>query len=137
MATKIETIKKGSDFIAPRTKTSAITDSNDVSLDTLLSGKQSTLTAGQNISISNNTISATDTTYNNATTSASGLMSASDKTKLDGISANAKNVSVSATGTSTDEVQYITIDGTEKKLAGGGSVVALTTQEVDTIWEAN
>ena len=30
-------------------------------------------------------------------------------------------VSVSATGTSEDEVQYITIDGVEKKLAGGGA----------------
>lgn len=30
-------------------------------------------------------------------------------------------VSVSNTGTATDEVQYITIDGVEKKLAGGGS----------------
>nr|AIF26683.1 hypothetical protein [uncultured bacterium fosmid pJB83B9] len=29
-------------------------------------------------------------------------------------------VTVSATGTATDEVQYITIDGIEKKLAGGG-----------------
>ena len=37
---------------------------------------------------------------------------------------NAKStVSVSDTGTATDEVQYITIDGVEKKLAGGGSSV--------------
>ena len=32
----------------------------------------------------------TDTTYNNATTSADGLMSSSDKTKLDGIEAGAQ-----------------------------------------------
>ena len=52
-------------------------------LTTLLEGKQDTLTAGANITISNNTINATDTTYSTATTSADGLMSASDKSKLD------------------------------------------------------
>lgn len=36
------------------------------------------------------TIAATDTTYNDATTSASGLMSASDKTKLNGIASGAE-----------------------------------------------
>lgn len=40
-------------------------------------------------------------------------------------------VSVSATGTSEEEVQYITIDGVEKKLAGGGSKDAvLYTEQV-------
>ncbi len=43
-------------------------------------------TAGANIQISNtNVISATDTTYSNATTSTAGLMSSTDKTKLDDI----------------------------------------------------
>lgn len=50
-----------------------------------IDGKQDALTAGQNITIQNGTISATDTTYNNATQSQAGLMSAADKTKLDGI----------------------------------------------------
>ena len=36
----------------------------------------------------------TNTTYNNATTSVSGLMSNTDKSKLDGIQSNAKNFSV-------------------------------------------
>ena len=40
-------------------------------------------------------------------------------------------VTVSATGTSEEEVQYITIDGVEKKLAGGGSKDAvLYTEQV-------
>lgn len=52
-------------------------------LQTALSGKQNTLTAGNNIQISGDTISATDTTYNDATQTTSGLMSAADKTKLD------------------------------------------------------
>ena len=55
--------------------------------DALLGGKQNALTAGANIAIATVndalTISATDTTYSPATTSAAGLMSAADKTKLD------------------------------------------------------
>lgn len=52
------------------------------------------LKAGSNVSISNSsgtvTIAATDTTYSAATQSAAGLMSASDKTKLDGIASGAQ-----------------------------------------------
>jgi hypothetical protein len=54
-----------------------------------------TLAAGSNVTITTNattdtvTIASTDTTYSNATTSADGLMSSSDKTKLDGIETNA------------------------------------------------
>ncbi|WP_276686777.1 hypothetical protein [Ruminococcus callidus] len=47
--------------------------------------KQDKLTAGANITLSGNTISAKDTTYGNASTSAAGLMSAVDKKKLDGM----------------------------------------------------
>ena len=52
-------------------------------------GTTAFLTAGSNITISGTTISSTDTTYSNATTSAAGLMSTSDKTKLDGIETGA------------------------------------------------
>lgn len=49
-------------------------------------GAQAKLTAGENISISeDNIISAIDTTYDIATTDKSGLLSASDKSKLNGI----------------------------------------------------
>lgn len=46
-------------------------------------------------------ISATDTTYSNATQSVAGLMSATDKAKLDGVAANANNYSLplAASGT--------------------------------------
>lgn len=44
MANKIETLIKGQDKIAPRTKTRAVSDDNGVNLDTLLSQKQSNLT---------------------------------------------------------------------------------------------
>ena len=72
------------------------------------SGKQDTLTAGDNITISGNTISATDTTYDDATTSASGLMSSTDKTKLDGIATGAEvNVQANWNETDTTSDAYI------------------------------
>ena len=58
----------------------------------LENSKQDKLIAGSNIQIAEDgkTISATDTTYVDATTSASGLMSATDKTKLDGVATGAQ-----------------------------------------------
>ena len=57
------------------------------------------LKAGSNVNISNSsgtvTIAATDTTYSAATQSANGLMSSTDKTKLDGIATGATAVSES------------------------------------------
>jgi hypothetical protein len=79
--------------------------------------KTVTLTAGSNVTIGgtypNFSISSTDTntTYSNATTSASGLMSSTDKTKLNGIATSANNYShptgdgnlhVPATGTTNN-----------------------------------
>lgn len=54
-------------------------------IKTALDGKQDTLIASTNITIAadGKTISATDTTYSEATQSAAGLMSAADKLKLD------------------------------------------------------
>jgi len=71
--------------------------------------KQPLLTQGQNIVIENNVISAIDTTYTQG-----------EKIEITNntISTTANEVSVSNAGTSTDEVSYITIDGTEKKIAG-------------------
>lgn len=54
-----------------------------------IAGKQDKLTAGANVTIDGATISAKDTTYTEATATASGLMSAADKAALDGI-ANVK-----------------------------------------------
>lgn len=50
-----------------------------------ISGKQDKLTAGANVKISGNVISAKDTTYSNVSTTAAGLMTAADKKKLDGM----------------------------------------------------
>lgn len=72
------------------------------------------LAAGSNVTLTpdatNNTITiaATDTTYSDATTSASGLMSASDKTKLNGIATGAEvNVQANWTETSSSSDAYI------------------------------
>ena len=55
---------------------------------------QGAVTLGANLSITENgVLSATDTTYGAATTSAAGLMSAADKTKLNGIAEGATAVS--------------------------------------------
>lgn len=72
-----------------------------------------TLAAGSNVTITPDatndkiTIAATDTTYSAATTSAAGLMSAADKTKLDGIAAGATAVTVDSamSSSSTNPVQ--------------------------------
>lgn len=53
----------------------------------------------------------TNTTYNNATTEVSGLMSASDKSKLDGITSSADAVSFSRTLSSGTKIGTITING--------------------------
>ena len=58
--------------------------------------EKATLNGGDNVTITNGsgtiTISSTDTTYTNATTESDGLMSSSDKIKLDDISTNSTNV---------------------------------------------
>ena len=53
----------------------------------------------------------TNTTYNNATTEVSGLMSTSDKSKLDGITSSADAVSFSRTLSSGTKIGTITING--------------------------
>ena len=70
-----------------------------------------TLVAGSNVTITPDatndkiTISSTNTTYSNATTSTAGLMSASDKTKLDGIASGANKTTL-ATNLTTSTVGY-------------------------------
>lgn len=72
------------------TKLKAKANTSDVytktELDTKINAKQDKLSAGNNITIANNTISAKDTTYSTATSSTDGLMSKNDKSKLDGLS---------------------------------------------------
>jgi len=69
-----------------------------------VSGKTITVTKGDG---STSTITTQDTTYSAATSSAAGLMSASDKSKLDAIAAGATKVTVDSalSSTSTNPVQ--------------------------------
>lgn len=69
-----------------------------------VSGKTITYTKGNGTT---GTITTQDTTYNNATTSAAGLMSKDDKTKLNGITSGATKVEASTTN------GKIKINGTE------------------------
>lgn len=92
-------------------QTTGIATDNTMSQNAItgaLALKQGTLTAGSNITINNNEISATDTTYSNATTSSAGLMSANDKEKLEGISSGAEvNVQANWNETDTSSDAYI------------------------------
>ena len=58
----------------------------------------------------------TNTTYNVATTSANGLMSSSDKSKLDGIQAGADAVSFSRSLSSGTKIGTININGTDTNI---------------------
>lgn len=91
-----------------------------------------TLVAGSNVTITPDatndkvTIAATDTTYNPATTSIQGLMSAEDKTKLDGIAtgANKTTVDTALSSTSTNPVQNKVIN---TALSGKASTEVVST----------
>ena len=105
-----------------KVKVGSTTVEADSATDTL------TLEAGDNVTITPDatndkvTITATDTTYSEATTDAAGLMSAADKTKLNGIAtgANKTTVDSSLSSTSTNPVQNKVINtalGTKAPLA--------------------
>lgn len=89
------------------------------------------LVAGSNITLTPDatndkvTIAATDTTYSAATTSAAGLMSAADKTKLDGIAAGAQvNIVTSVDTTATAGVNLSLTSGKLDVTVSGGSIAS-------------
>lgn len=86
-----------------------LTDNNTVySLPTASASTLGGVKVGANLTISNGVLAGTpNTTYSTATTSAAGLMSSADKSKLDGIAAGAtKNpVDTALSTTSTNAVQ--------------------------------
>jgi len=88
-----------------------------------------TYTAGTNVQISDqNVISATDTTYSVATQSDAGLMSASDKTKLDGIATGANNYVLPE---ATAQVLGGVKQGTNVSIAADGTISATDTTYTD------
>ena len=82
-----------------------------------------TYTAGENITIISGVIKAKDTTYSHATTVQAGLMSATDKSKLDGLDASKYVMAVAGKGLSTED--YTTEEKNKLKAinVSGGNVV--------------
>lgn len=102
------------------------------------SPKTINIKSGDNISFNTQdgelTISATDTTYNSATTSAAGLMSKEDKIKLNGIATGAE---VNQNAFSNVKVDNITVVADSKtdtlNLSAGDNVTIEANAETDTI----
>lgn len=101
-------------------------------------GKQNKLTAGANIAIdASGVISAVDTTYSNATQSEAGLMSATDKTKLDGLS-NYTLPAASANDLGGIKVgSGLSIDASGILSATGGVQIDDTSASVSTVYSSS
>lgn len=78
---------------------------------TTISTKQDALIAGKNITLDGAKISATDTTYSNATQYAAGLMSAVDKALLDGIKTGTTVAKSAETANGFDSTRTVAITG--------------------------
>lgn len=78
---------------------------------TAISTKQDALIAGKNITLDGAKISATDTTYQNATQDAAGLMSSADKALLDGIKTGATVAKSAETANGFDSTRTVAITG--------------------------
>lgn len=89
------------------------------------------LSAGSNVTISADastdtiTISAKDTTYSAATQSASGLMSSSDKTKLDGIATGANKYTHPTSGVTAGTYKSVTVNA-QGHVTGGSNPTTLS-----------
>ena len=141
VATKLATIEEGAEVnqnAFSNVTVGGTTIAADSKTDTL------TLTAGSNITLTPNatndsvTIAATDTTYDNATRSAAGLMSAADKTKLDTLD-SADITDNSTVGGSTVEASLTSLKGSLNAVAkrnfiliGDSFSVGLTTSDGST-----
>lgn len=76
-----------------------------------IAGKQDKLTAGANVTIDGATISAKDTTYGEASATASGLMSAADKAALDGLATGATVPKKAETAGRLAEARTVSVSG--------------------------
>ena len=106
------------------------TGANKYSLPTASSSTLGGVKVGTNLSISNGVLSATDTKYDAATTNAAGLMSASDKTKLDGIATGANKITVDTalSSSSTNPVQNKIINAALANKANTSAIPTKTSQ---------
>ncbi len=102
-----------------------------------------TIVAGSNITLTPDatndklTIAATDTTYNDATTSAAGLMTSAMVTKLNGIATGANNYSHPSTHAATmiveDSTHRFVTDEEKAAWSNGIKIVALAQEEYDAL----
>lgn len=97
---------------------------------TAISTKQDALIAGKNITLDGAKISATDTTYQNATQDAAGLMSAVDKALLDGIKTGATVAKSAETANGFDSTRTVAITGSVNGSAtwDGSSDLSITVE---------
>ena len=97
---------------------------------TSISTKQDALIAGKNITLDGAKISATDTTYSNATQDAAGLMSAVDKALLDGIMTGATVAKSAETANGFDSTRTVAITGAVNGSAtwNGSSDLSITVE---------
>lgn len=118
-------------------------DSTTIAADTKTDTLE--LVAGSNVTLTPDatndkvTIAATDTTYSDATTSAHGLMSASDKIKLDNISGSVLNLTAGSNITITPNTGSgsITIAATNTTYsAGTASILNTGTDTSNRVWQA-
>ena len=115
IATKVDTVSgKGlssNDYTdAEKTKLSGIASGANVNV---IEGVQLN---GTDLAITNKKVNVVTSPPSVATTTADGLMSSTDKSKLDGITESADAVSVSQTLTSGTEVGSVTVNGIATKL---------------------
>ena len=126
LATQIAGLKQAITLLANTPFTnrafSTISDGNTQSVSATGTGDTLKVTAGSNVTLTFNNnnksinIAAKDTTYVNATSSASGLMSAADKAKIDAISSGANKTAVTQKLSSGTNIGSVTIDGKTTEL---------------------
>lgn len=84
---------------------------------------QQKLVAGENININGNEISAQDTTYEEATEEESGLMSSTDKSKLNNIEDNAE----------VNLIEELSVNGVDATITNKKASVTIETGKIDSI----
>jgi hypothetical protein len=96
-------LKNGSNISITKDDSGNIVIANtySYSLPTATTSTSGGIIVGNNLSINNGVLSAVNTTYSEATQSAAGLMSSTDKAKLDGIASGANKYSLPTASTDT------------------------------------
>lgn len=105
------------------TQVSSVATNAASAVTALNSSKQDKLIAGENITIAQDgkTISATATSYDEATTTDAGLMSASDKVKLNSIASNAE----------VNAISSIKVNGTTQAITNKSVDITVPTDTAD------